>query len=186
MPRIRSVHPEICEDDRLPDVSAYAERTFVRLWTHLDDEGRAVDHARLLKAKLYPLHDSMTAERVEKDLCELAQAGLLQRYEVDGKRYLCTKPKAWARWQKPRRKVESKLPPSHPPDNVRTAPDIVGTGTGGEVDGAGEGDVDGEGVTPNSRFTRGLEPDPAPQVVDIAMHVPLAERAARIGRKDTA
>lgn len=181
MPRIRSVHPEICEDDCLPEVSAYAERTFVRLWTHMDDEGRVVDDARLLKAKLYPLHDSMTAERVEKDLCELAQVDLLQRYVVDGKRYLCAKPKAWARWQKPRRKVESKLPPSPPPDNVRTEPDNRRTCTAGEVDGGGEGAGDGEGVTPNNRSTRGLEHAPNPQVVHIHQ-----QRADRIGRQGTA
>lgn len=166
MPRIRSVHPEICEDDALAGVSAYAERTFVRLWTHLDDEGRARDDARLLAARLYPLQDSMTAERVEKDLCELAQAGLLQRYEVDGKRYLCAKPEAWARWQKPRRRVESKLPPWEPPDNVRVAHDIVGTCTAGEVDGGGEGVGDGDGEPPHSREPRGLAHPPSPQAGD--------------------
>jgi hypothetical protein len=167
------VHPEICEDETLAEVSAYADRTFVRIWTHMDDEGRVVDDARLLKAKLYPLHDSMTAERVEKDLCELAQAGLLQRYVVDGKRYLQAKPKAWARWQNPRRRVASKLPPPPPPDNVGTEPDNVRTCTAGEVGVDGEGDVDG--VTPNNRFTRGLAPNVHPQAVDKHLH--LVERA---------
>lgn len=184
MPRIRSVHPEVCEDDTLAEVSAYAERTFVRLWTHMDDDGRVIDDARLLRARLYPLHDSMTVERVEKDLCELAQVGLLQRYVVDGKRYLSAKPNSWARWQKPRRKVQSKLPPPPPPDNVRTEHDIVGTCTAGEVDGGGVGE--GDGVTPNSRSTRGLAPNGHPQpvdnTIDIAAH--LAERAAHAALRE--
>lgn len=121
MPRIRSVHPDICEDDTLAEVSAYAERTFVRLWTHLDDEGRAVDGAKLWKARLYPLHDSMTVERVEKDLAELEAKGLLQRYEVDGKRYLRAKSHAWSRWQHPQRPTKSKLPAPSPPPRVHVA-----------------------------------------------------------------
>lgn len=177
MPRIRSVHPEICEDETLAEVSAYADRTFVRIWTHMDDEGRVVDDARLLKAKLYPLHDSMTAERVEKDLCELAQVGLLQRYVVDGKRYLQAKPKAWARWQKPRRRVPSKLPPCPPPDNVRTVSDNSGTCTAGEVDGGGAGV--GDGVTPNSRLARGNVPSDDSQVI----HKPVDIESRRLAKR---
>jgi hypothetical protein len=146
MPRIRSVHPDICEDDVLASVSAYAERTFVRLWTVLDDEGRTKDNPRLLAAQLYPLHDRVD---VDRDLAELAEAGLIQRYEVDGKRYLCAKPEAWARYQKPRRKVASKLPPSPSPDNVVTGTDVCGQpppggGVGGERSRRQEGESEGE------------------------------------------
>lgn len=110
MARIRSVHPELCIDDALALTSAPAERTFVRLWPHLDDEGRAVDNALLLKAALYPLHLDVTTEDLEHDLTELASRGLITRYEVDGKRYLAAKPDAWSRYQKPRHKIASKLP----------------------------------------------------------------------------
>jgi hypothetical protein len=169
MGRIRSVHPAITEDEALAGVSAYAERTFVRLWTVLDDDGRAKDNALLLVAQLYPLDQKMTAERVERDLCELAQATLLERYEVDGKRYLRAKPEAWSRYQKPRRKVASKLPPPHPPDNVRTESDNRRTPP------AGVGDGVGDGVTPNNRSPRELAPDELPQPVD--KHLRLVERA---------
>lgn len=152
MPRIRSVHPDICEDDTLAEISAYAERTFVRLWTHLDDEGRAVDGAKLWKARLYPLHDSMTVERVEKDLSELEEKGLLQRYEVEGKRYLRAKPEPWKRWQRPQRPTPSKLPaPSRTPrvplaEPSRGTPPVV-EGRG-DVSGAKkEGESEGEGAS---------------------------------------
>lgn len=152
MPRIRSVHPDICEDDVLASVSAYAERTFVRLWTVLDDEGRTKDNPRLLAAQLYPLHDRVD---VDRDLAELAAAGLVLRYEVDGKRYLCAKPEAWARYQKPRRKVASKLPPPPSPDNVRTQHDNSGHRPAGGGDGVGgegsrrqEGESEGEAPAP--------------------------------------
>lgn len=132
MPRIRSVHPDLCRDDVLAQASAEAERTFVRLWPHLDDDGRAVDDPRLIKADLYPLHDHVTADDVDRDLAELADLGLVIRYQVAGRRYLTAKPDAWPRYQKPRRPVPSKYPPpppntdGTPPDNVRTRSDNVG------------------------------------------------------------
>ena len=116
MARIRSVHPDICIDETLPDVSAEAERTFVRLWPHLDDDGRAKDHPKLLAAALYPLHDDMGTPEVERDLTELTNAGCLIRYEVDGKRYLSAKPKSWKHYQKPRHPTPSIFPP--PPGYV--------------------------------------------------------------------
>lgn len=111
MPRIRSVHPDICDDETMSMVSANAERTFIRLWTHLDDDGRGVDNPKLWKGKLYPLHDDVTASHVDADLNELASHGLIIRYEVDGKRYLCAKPSTWKKFQKPQRPTKSKLPP---------------------------------------------------------------------------
>lgn len=110
MPRIRSVHPELCTDDALAGVSAEAERTFVRLWTHLDDDGRTIDSPKLLASLLYPLHDDVTSDDVDRDLDELASAGLVVRYTVTGRRYLSAKPASWSKWQKPRWYYPSKLP----------------------------------------------------------------------------
>lgn len=151
MPRIRSVHPDICTDDALAELDdAEAERLFVRLWTHLDDDGRCVDNPRLLKAALFPLQDRLTPEMVNDILATLDAAGLVIRYEHDGRRYLTAKPGPWSRWQKPRRHVPSKLPA--PPDTDTRCADNVGTRAddgaqrptgGGGVDGVGDGDVDG-------------------------------------------
>lgn len=187
MPRIRSVSPDIVEDESLARVSPYAERTFVRLWTILDDKGRGKDNALLLKAQLYPIDQRMTAERVEKDLAELEAEGLLQRYEVDGKRYLCAKAEAWSRYQKPKHPTPSKLPPPPelPPDGVRTTPqrgEDFPESLHGEVDGGGEGV--GDGVTPNSRPTRGLAPDGYPQAGDNT-HLRLVDRANHIATGGT-
>lgn len=162
MARIRSVHPDICTDEVLAGLSGDVERCYVRLWTHLDDEGRCVDNPLLIKAALFPLVEWIEAGDVDLWLSALAAAGLIRRYEVNGRRYLTTKPEAWARWQKPRRKVDSKLPP--PPD-VMPCADIVGTtpdnraqrptgggdvGVGGDGGGLGEeGESEGEGARPN-------------------------------------
>lgn len=167
LPRIRSVHPDICDDETLAEVTAYAERTFIRLWTHLDDKGRGVDNPKLWKGKLYPLHDDVTSDRVERDLTELAACGLLIRYEVDGKRYLCAKPETWAKYQKPQHPTPSKLPA--PPEPSRSPHEGSPGSSSGVVVGeessrlGAEGESEGEGPSTGAR----------PQAVS---H--LAERAA--------
>lgn len=88
MARIRTIKPSFFTSHSVAALSLTARLTFVGLWTHADDEGRAVDDARLIKAALWPLEDKHTAKRVEADLVELAKAGLIHRYETDGRRYL--------------------------------------------------------------------------------------------------
>lgn len=110
MARIRSVHPEICDSDELAQISAEAERTYVRLWTHLDDEGRITDRPKVLAARLYPVHDHVGPTEVDRDLAELATAGLIVRYRVDGAAYLAVRG-SWDRWQQPRDPKPSAIPP---------------------------------------------------------------------------
>jgi hypothetical protein len=134
------------------DVPAEVERTFVRLWTHCDDEGRAKDNPRLIKAALFPLLDDMTAEVVDEHLEELAKRDLIVRYEVDGVRYLSIP--SWSRWQHPQKKRPSDLPeppdPSEIPlrDSSRTAPVVIADESGPVV-GGGVVDGEGAGVTPS-------------------------------------
>jgi hypothetical protein len=107
--RIRSIHPDICIDKGLADMdNARAERTFMRLWTYCDDEGRAIDDARLIKAAIYPRLDAMTYAEVEADIVALAQEGFIVRYGEDGENYLHVP--SFSKWQKPNRKIPSKLP----------------------------------------------------------------------------
>lgn len=158
MPRIRSVHPDIVDDEVVAELSPYAFRTWVMLWTHLDDAGRGVDSPKLWAGKLYPLNDKMTEERVEKDLTELEERGLLVRYEVDGRRYLSAKVSSWPKYQKPQHPTPSKLPPIPPPEHLMSD---TGAPQGGvEVERRcieEEGESEGEGAAPDSRSVSSLE-----------------------------
>lgn len=107
MARIRSIHPEACESDDLARISDAAERTWWRLLIHTDDEGRGKDHPQLLASKLYPVVDSKTATDVDRHMWEFVAAGLLIRYEVSGQRLYWVA--TFEKWQKPKRKVPSKL-----------------------------------------------------------------------------
>jgi hypothetical protein len=145
MPRIRSIHPDACDSEKLSALSDSAERTFFRLLTHTDDEGRGEDRPKLLAAKLYPLHDGKDAGTVNSDLDELQAVGLLSRYCVDGKRYYSIP--TFRDWQNPRHPTASKLPSpddADPEDDGsstdtrvrstakrRKAPAGVGVGVGG-------------------------------------------------------
>lgn len=144
MPRIRSVHPDICQSEKMAQLRAELERTFVRLWTHCDDEGRCEDRPRILKAALYPEHVKITAESIDRELDELAAHKLIHRYEQDGRRYI--QVRSWDEYQHPQRASKSKYPP--PP---ATLPDDSGTpprelpAQEGEGEGAGDGEGEGAG-----------------------------------------
>jgi len=168
VPRIRSIHPDTCDDEVVARLSPYAFRTWVLLWTHLDDKGRGVDSAKLWAGKLYPLNDKMTEERVEKDLAELEAEGLLHRYEVAGRRYLSCKPESWARWQKPQHPTPSKLP--EPPLFVSGSGEAQEAVANGSLSSGGELSVDVE-----EGESEGEVADPVP----VDKPSPLQERALR-------
>lgn len=112
MPRIRSIHPSACTSEKLAQASAEAERCYWRLQTHCDDFGKAEDHVRLIWAALFPLHETVGPDDVNRWLDDLDALGLILRYEVDGKRYLCVA--GWSEKQSPRHPTPSKLPDPPP------------------------------------------------------------------------
>lgn len=120
MPRIRSIKPEFFTSLTIADLTPEQRLTFIGLWTHVDDEGRCVDDARLIKAAVWPL-DDRTAADVEKDLGVLSEASLILRYALNQKRYLAVR--SWSEHQKINRPTASKLPP--PPEGP--IPDLTCT-----------------------------------------------------------
>lgn len=113
MPRIRSIKPgyftspSIAGPTGLPKLTRL---TYIGLWTYLDDEGRGVDNARLVKAAVWPLDDDYTVKKVEADLCILAETGRVIRYEIGGKRYVAVPEERWKEHQHPNRPTPSTIP----------------------------------------------------------------------------
>lgn len=107
MARIRTIKPEFFTSLTVASVHVEARLTFVGLWTHVDDEGRCVDDARLIKAALWPL-DDRTAADVERDLQALTEHSLIVRYEAAGRRYLAVR--GWEEHQRINRPTPSKFP----------------------------------------------------------------------------
>lgn len=76
------------DSQRLENVSAEAERLFVRLIMKADDFGRYHADARLVTAGCLPLVRQLTADGVESWLDELKRADLISIYESGGRKYL--------------------------------------------------------------------------------------------------
>lgn len=108
MARIRTIKPSFFTSEDVAELSFRARLTWIGLWTHCDDEGRAKDNVKLIKAAVWPL-DDVSFEDVEADLAELAERGRIVRYEVDGRRYL--EVVNWRAHQKINRPSPSKFPP---------------------------------------------------------------------------
>lgn len=88
MARIRTIKPDAFLSESLSHVPRGTRWTFAGLWTYADDKGRARDDARLIKAALYPLDETVTLDDVAHDLRILAGIGGICRYVVEGRNYL--------------------------------------------------------------------------------------------------
>jgi hypothetical protein len=116
MARIRTIKPEFFTSLTLARVSLGARLTFIGLWTYCDDQGRGKDEPRLVKAAIWPLEDGIPAGEVDAHLAELAEAGLIQRYEAEGQHYLAVRN--WGEHQRIDRPKESAIPA--PPERRAT------------------------------------------------------------------
>lgn len=118
MARIRTIKPEFFTSLTVASLPVETRLTFIGLWTHVDDEGRCVDDARLIKAAVWPLDDRVASD-VENDLRALTESSLIARYTVNGRSYLAVQN--WAEHQRINRPTPSKLPaPSE--GQTRTTP----------------------------------------------------------------
>lgn len=110
--RIRTIKPGFFRSHDVSKLSYRARLTWVGLWTYVDDEGRGLDDARIIKGDLWTLEDEVTWREVEEDLMELSLSGHVVRYEVNGRRFLMI-PK-WLDHQVISRPSKSKFPAPNP------------------------------------------------------------------------
>ena len=119
MARIRTVKPEFWSHEKPTSVSRDARLLFIGLWNFSDDLGRAHDSSRELKMRILPGDDDITSRDVEGWLAELAAANLIQRYEVDGRRYI--QVLGWHH-QKIQHPSDSKFPDPPEPSQILMSP----------------------------------------------------------------
>lgn len=108
MARIRTIKPSFFASEDVSELPLRARLTWIGLWTHCDDQGRAKDNLKLIKAAVWPL-DNVTLREIEEDLSTLAVRGRIVRYEVDGRRYLAVVN--WHEHQKINRPSSCTIPP---------------------------------------------------------------------------
>jgi hypothetical protein len=112
MPRTRSVWPEFFTKAELMILPAAQRLFYAGLPTQCDHAGRGDDKPLELRIRLLPF-DQVDAEEI---MLGLERAGLLVRYQVDGKRYFAINRDDWKR-QHPH-VDEKKKPPRPPPPGV--------------------------------------------------------------------
>jgi hypothetical protein len=111
MARIRSIKPEFWVSEQIAECSTSARLTFVGLWTFSDDNGVHPAKPKTLKAELFPMDDTSSAE-VATWMQELIRAGLVAEFEVGGERFWHIT--GWAKHQKiDRPSYKYPAPPEH-------------------------------------------------------------------------
>ena len=86
--RPRRVPPEFCTDELLESCSLTAALLMYRLISQADDQGRLQGSARRVRATCFPMRPEITERKVAAAITELAEAGFVIRYEIDGRAYL--------------------------------------------------------------------------------------------------
>ena len=89
-------------DDKLLEVGGKDQQA-VLIWPWIlltfDDWGRAEANAKVLKARIFPSLDSLSAEDIERALILFGEKGLVELYEVSGRRYMRIPEERWYRYQ---------------------------------------------------------------------------------------
>lgn len=150
MARIRSIHPDACDSEKLAELSDAAERLFWRLQTHCDDEGRCDDDPRIIRARCATLLDWSTSD-VDALLRELHDEGLIWRYTVAGRAYI--EVDQWSRFQSPQRPTRGVRP-----DRMGVFSKPVRRGKAASPDAVGR-------VEPVDKTRRGQTPDASDSAV---------------------
>lgn len=130
MARIRTIKPEMWQDERLASVSIPSRLLFVMLISTADDAGRFRAAGPLLRGALFPWDEaSVKSDDVAAWLAELAGQGLVRVYEVGGVTY-GDLPK-WQKHQRIDNAARSLLPP-HPDGPAEPPPVVERNGTRGD------------------------------------------------------
>jgi len=90
--RIRSIKPEYWRSEDISQLTVEDRLLFIGMWSYVDDNGVGIDRLATVAADLFAgdieRDASETFARVSRGLQNLSGAGLIARYEVDGKRFL--------------------------------------------------------------------------------------------------
>lgn len=87
MGRIRSIKPELHSTPHIASLPDFAWRTYVGIYSLVDDAGHAPADPAYVRAQLFWAHDVTLAD-VQGALSLLAERGLIDLYAADGAAYL--------------------------------------------------------------------------------------------------
>ncbi len=89
MPKYRKLHVKAVDSIDINDMpDDFTRLLWVLLPLGLDSAGRGIDNASWIKARVMPLRDDITPERIEIALTWYAEHGMIRRYSVKGRCYI--------------------------------------------------------------------------------------------------
>ena len=115
----RIIKESICTSDSIDALSWFEEALFYRLIVNCDDYGRFDGRPAVIKSRLFPLKDNITAKSIDAAINKLVNVELVVLYVFEGKPYLHLP--SWDKHQQIRAK-RSKYPA--PDDGVPTSDSI--------------------------------------------------------------
>ena len=129
----RIMNDSMCRSESLARLSWFTQCVFSRLIVLADDFGRYDARPAIIKGYGFPLHRDLSEDEIQTALKEIEEAGMLQLYEVGGKRFL--QLTSWHKFQRLRNSKEKyPAPPGEKAlsnDNVaatrRNSPQLAAT-----------------------------------------------------------
>lgn len=119
MARARLIKPGFFANEDLSELHPFGRLLFIGLWTIADKEGRLPDRPKWIKGALFP-YENVTVEKLLGDLSGLQ---FIERYEVDGERYI--QIVNFKKHQSPHRNEAPSTIPA--PEEHASAPSKLGT-----------------------------------------------------------
>lgn len=115
--------PTFWSDEKVGLLARDARLTFLGLISAMaDDHGRLSGAAKIVRGAVYPFDEDVSTRDVEEHIEALANAGLIERYQVNGSSYIHIKN--WSRHQR-----VDKPSPSLLPEPPHTVPRVVDEGS---------------------------------------------------------
>lgn len=120
--RARNIKPGFYKNEELAGCSLQARLLFPGLWMMADREGRLEDRPKRIKVEIFPYDDF----DVDALLCELAEAGMIVRYQVDTGKYIWIPN--FLKHQNPHKKEKDSDIPAFEasPEKAQPSPEISG------------------------------------------------------------
>ena len=161
MPRIRHLKARFFTDAKLGALPPLARLFFQGLWVHADREGRLDDNALELEVQIIP-YDRGGQWTGAKILAALESNGLIDRYEIDGRRFI--QVRNFLKHQRPANSENSSEIPPCPEKRRRKTSDDGEKSLVWEK-GKGEGKGDGDGKEDSAKPAAGAANFPPPFLI---------------------
>lgn len=94
----RILKESVCTSEKISSLTDFEFRLWAGLITQADDAGRGDARAAILKGRIFPLRERVTAKDIDVALHGLAGKGCVSLYTVGGKPYFCFP--TWAEHQR--------------------------------------------------------------------------------------